>query len=309
MRLALALGGITLLVAGCHKADDPGDIDGSIGSGGGSDAAVPAGFTMLISRSWTMPSNTQGYKCIRVQVPNDMWITAFRSQSPVGTHHSVLTVSTNSTQLGEYDCDAGTLDSEMLYAAGVNTDDNAFPPGVAIHVTAGTYINLNLHLFNTTDNPITDTSGVLVKTIAQADVVNEADMQFSGTYLISIPSDNQPHTFNGGCGVAHDFHIFTLWPHMHQTATHQAFSVTPSGSTTATMLLDTDYSFSEQKNYPMTDTILHAGDHINTACTYVNNTGATVNFGDSSTAEMCFTGIYRYPAGGNLFACVMNQSI
>jgi Copper type II ascorbate-dependent monooxygenase, C-terminal domain len=308
MRLALALGGIALLIAGCQKAaDHDADTDGSIGNG--SDAAVAGDFTMLVSRSWTVPPNTETYKCVRVQVPTDMWITAFRALSPVGTHHSVLTVSTNSTQVGDYDCSAGQLDSEMLYAAGVNTDDNEFPAGVAIHVVAGTYVNLNLHLFNTTDNPITDTSGVLVKTVAQTEVVNEADMQFSGSYAISIPSDNQPHVVNGGCAVAHDFHVFTLWPHMHQIATHQTFSVTPMGSVTANMLLDTDYSFSDQKNYPMTDTIVHAGDRITTGCTYVNNTGSTVTFGESSTNEMCFTGIYRYPAGGNLFACVMGQSI
>jgi hypothetical protein len=314
MRLALALGGLSLLIAGCHKADDRGtDIDGSIGSG--SDAAVPPGFTMLVSRSWTVASNTEAYKCVRVQVPTDMWITAFRSMSPVGTHHSVLTISTNSTQLGEYDCDSSSLDSEMLYAAGVNTDDNYFPDGVAIKVVAGTYVNLNLHLFNTTDNPITDTSGVLVKTMAAADVVNEADMQFSGKLNFTVPK-NQPgdtttvSAINGGCNVGHDFHIFTLWPHMHQIAVHQTFSVTgPTWGTNGTVLLDTDYQFGNQKNYPITDTVIHANDQVHTTCDYINTTGSDVPFGESSTDEMCFTGIYRYPAGGNLLACAAGAPI
>ncbi|MEO8844839.1 MAG: hypothetical protein ABI591_23835 [Kofleriaceae bacterium] len=314
MRVALTIGAVVLCVA-CHNApSDPGgpggpDIDGSVGSGGGgSDASVPEGFTTLISRSWTIASNTEAYKCVRMQVPTDMWITAFHSISPVGTHHSVLTISTNSTMVGEYNCDAGSLDSEMLYAAGVNTDDNDFPAGVAIHVAAGTYVNLNLHLFNTTDNPITGTSGVMVKNIAQADVQNEADMQFSGTFIISVPNDGQVHTATGGCNVAHDFHMFTLWPHMHQTATHQTLTVTPSGGTAAT-LLDTDYEFGNQKNYPITDTLVPAGAHISTTCTYVNNTDHAESFSESSDQEMCFTGIYRYPAGGNLFACAMGQSI
>ena len=316
MRLALALGGISLLVAGCHKAGDPGsDIDGSIGSGGGSDAAGP-GFTMLISRSWTVPAGLEAYKCVRVQIPTDTWISAFRSQSPVGTHHSVLTISTNSTQVGEYDCSASSLDSEMLYAAGVNTDDNYFPDGVAIKVAAGTYVNLNLHLFNTSDNPITATSGVLVKTMAAADVVNQADMQFSGSVTFSpimpnaVGDSTTVTPVNGGCGVAHDFHTFTLWPHMHQIAVHQTFTVTgPTWGTGGTKLLDTDYQFGNQKNYPMVDTVIHAGDHINTTCDYINTTGNPVKFGESSTDEMCFTGIYRYPAGGNLLACAYGQSI
>ena len=35
----------------------------------------------------------------------------------------------------------------------------------------------------------------------------------------------------------------------------------------------------------------------------LNNTSAPLTFGDSSNAEMCFTGMYRWPAGGTLFDC------
>jgi hypothetical protein len=309
MRLAFVVLGVGVCLFACQKpgATSGDDDQGIDAAASGSDSGIPADFQMLISRTWTMQPDTQAYKCVRIQVPNDMWVSAFRSLSPVGTHHSVLTISTSSTPLGEYDCQPGTLDNQMLYAAGVGTDDNEFPPGVAIHLTAGTYINLNLHLYNTTDNAITATSGVLVKTMNAADVVHEADMQFSGTFLINVPSDNQVHTATGSCPVANDFHVFTLWPHMHQTAVHQSLAITHGGSTS--MMLDTAYSFTEQKNYPMVDTVIHAGDTITTTCSYQNNTGTTKMFGDSSDQEMCFTGIYRYPAGGNLFACAYGMSI
>lgn len=305
MRLAFVLGVGCALLA-CHKPAATGDDDDAMVDappGSGSDAGIPADFTMLIQRSWTMPPDTEGYKCIRIQAPNELWITAFRSLAPVGTHHTVLTISTNSTQTGEYDCQVSSLDNQMLYAAGVNTDDNYFPDGVAIHVPAGTYLNLNLHLYNTTDNTITANSGVYVKTMNAADVVNEADMMFAGTESINIPSDGVAHTASGGCTATSDYHMFTLWPHMHQTAIHQKLEITRSGTATASMLLDVPYTFSEQKNYPMADTMIHAGDALKTTCTYVNNTGATIHFGDSSDSEMCFTGIYRYPAAHNLFGC------
>lgn len=309
MRLASVLGvvgALGLSLIACHKVDPAGDVDAQVT--GGSDAAVPAGYQMLISRSWTVPSDTETYKCVRIQVPSDMWITGFRSLSPVGTHHSVLTISTSSSQTGDYDCNAGSLDNQMLYAAGVGTDDNEFPAGVAIHLAAGTYINLNLHLYNTTDATLNDTSGVLVKTVDHSQVQYEADMQFAGTFVINIPSDNQPHTATGHCSVSSDFHIFTLWPHMHQTATHQTFSVTPSGGSPS-MMLDSAYNFNDQKNYPMVDTVVKAGSTLTTTCTYQNNTGTTMTFGESSNNEMCFTGIYRYPAGGSLFACAYGQAI
>ncbi len=281
----------------------------------GADAAIPPGYQMLISRPWTMASDNEGYKCVRTQVANDMWISAFRSLSPVGTHHSVLTISDTANTTGEYDCSSGSLDAQMLYAAGVQTDDNQFPAGVAIHIAAGTYINLNLHLYNTTDNSLSDTSGVLVKTVAQAEVINEADMQFSGAVGFNIPANSSgdtttTHDVVGHCSAAHDFHIFTLWPHMHQIAVHQKFMLN------GTALLDTDYNFNEQKNYQMADTIVHGpsaalpdGDRLETTCSYVNTTGSVVPYGESSNDEMCFTGIYRYPAGGNLLACAYGQPI
>jgi len=302
---------IALGLGACGK--NPVSSGGVDAPGSSTDAPAPfdgpnaEGWTPLISRSWDLaPGATNTYKCTRIRVANDMWVAGFRAQSPTGTHHSVLTISTSSTQTGDYDCSAGTLDNEMLYAAGVGTDDLDFPAGVAMHIPAGTYINLNLHLFNASDNQISGTSGVLVKIVQQADVAHEADMMFSGSFLINVPSDGQPHVVHGSCQVPTDWHIFTLWPHMHQTATHQKWTYT-EGANAPVTLLDDDYMFTEQKNYPIADTLLKSGDKIDTYCTYVNNTGTTLQFGDGSDKEMCFTGMYKYPAGGNLFDCAMGR--
>jgi len=42
--------------------------------------------------------------------------------------------------------------------------------------------------------------------------------------------------------------------------------------------------------------VVHQGELVRATCTYINNTGHTVSFGDSSTAEQCFVGMYRRPA-------------
>jgi hypothetical protein len=286
--------------AGC-KSDTSGTTDAA-GDGLPVDAVTADGWTPLVGRSWTLPPGaTNIYRCTRLKVTNDMWVAGFRAGSPLGTHHSVLTISTSSTLTGDYNCTAGSLDTQMLYAAGVGTDDLLFPPGVAMHIAAGTYINLNLHLFNASDTPLADSSGVLVKVVAPTDVQHEADMMFSGTFTINIPNDGQPHTASGGCTAPSDWHIFTLWPHMHQTATHQTWTYTHGG--TPTSLLDDEFRFEEQRNYPLTDTLIQRGDQINTVCTYINNTRSVMTWGDGSDREMCFTGMYKYPAGGELFQC------
>jgi hypothetical protein len=38
-------------------------------------------------------------------------------------------------------------------------------------------------------------------------------------------------------------------------------------------------------------------------CSYNNTTGAAVGFGDSSDNEMCFAGMYRYPAANSSLFC------
>lgn len=266
------------------------------------------GWTTLVARSWTLNPSSEAYRCTRIQVPSDMWVTGFRAEAPIGTHHAVLTLSSTPGPLGDFDCTPANLtaDQQLLYASGVGTDDLTFPTGVAIHLVAGTYLNLNLHLFNATDAPLTQTSGVSVRTIDASQVVHEADMTFAGTFNISVPPDHQMHIAQGGCTMPSDWHVVALWPHMHQAAIRQQVQVTPSMAATTTTMLDVQpYQFADQKNYPMQDTMIHMGDTLQVTCTYVNNRtdGLTLTYGDNVDAEMCFAGVYKYPPGGMLYGC------
>src|SRR5262245_16482495 len=122
MRLTVACTALGLmLVAACGTGGTNGDVDANpsdIDAGNPDAAGPPAGFdTKLIGRTWSLtPGQHDTYKCVRVQVPQDMYIGGFFAVAPLGTHHTVLTVSTNGGQLGDYDCNAGVLDPQMLFA-------------------------------------------------------------------------------------------------------------------------------------------------------------------------------------------------
>ncbi len=289
-----------VLVAACSssKSGSPGVDAPGMGSGSGS-------WTTLISRTWNLNPGDQNYQCTRIQLTQDYWISGFHAVEPVGTHHAVVAIDPNTTSTGDFNCNTGTgttgLGDQMIYAAGVGTDDLIFPTGVATHLAAGTWLTLNLHLFDQQDNPLSGESGLQVQTVDASTVVNEVDMTFSGTFTINIPSDGQDHTASGGCTAPTDYHVFALWPHEHQLGKHQTFTVTHAG--TATNYIDDAYSFNEQKNYPQNDLVIHSGDTINTTCTYNNTTGSPVGFCETTQCEMCFTGIYKYPAGGTLYDC------
>jgi hypothetical protein len=260
--------------------------------------SAPDGYTKLIERSWSIPPGSfDTYKCVRVTIPQDTYITNIIARAPAGTHHTVLSIAGgngSSGPDGEQDCGVGTLGMVMLYASGVGTSPLDFPDGVGIKVSAGQQIHLNLHLFNSGDTPLEGESGIYVKmqTTPPAQI---AEMVFAGTFLVNIPSNNTPTPVTGSCTESNNYSLFAVWPHMHQTARHQKVELVRNSVTTT--LHDEDYSFNEQRYWlqsPIVD--VQAGDQVKVTCTYVNNTGATIHWGDSSNEEMCFAGLYRFPA-------------
>jgi hypothetical protein len=244
---------------------------------------------------------------VRVTLPQDVTISEIMAQAPPGTHHTVLSIATGAAggPDGETDCSVNQLGMVMLFASGVGTSPLVFPADVGLKIPAGTQIHLNLHLYNAGDQPLSGDSAILIKTHA-APPAQLAENVFAGTFRISVPP-GATQTVSGTCTAGRDYRIFALWPHMHQVATHQKVELIAGG--TPTTLLDRDFNFSEQNYYLQTPEVqVHAGDQIKVSCTYHNTTGVTVTFGDSSDQEMCFSGLYRYPAagGGNIFECSGN---
>ena len=315
-RTAIACG-LVLAVAACGTdGTEVSNNDGGAGDGSGSngmDAYVPdPGYTKLISRTWSVPAGSADtYKCVRLTLTEDTWLTNIMAQAPAGTHHTVLSLASGSAAGpdGEQDCSVGTLGMVMLYASGVGTSPLDFPPDVGVKIPAGSQIHLNLHLFNASDSQLSGESGIWVKQQATKPPL-EAEMVFAGTTSIFLPAPTngqppQPQSVSGGCTVqqSQGYTLFAVWPHMHQIATHQKVELTRSGSTTT--IHDMPFHFSEQNYYkkePMIEVL--PGDQLRVTCTYLNTTGSLVTIGDGSNQEMCFSGLYRYPArGAGLFQC------
>lgn len=189
---------------------------------------------------------------------------------------------------------------------------------------------MNLHLFDEQDTALSGTSGVQVKTVQASEVQNEADMVFSGTETIDVPSDGQMHTASGGCTAPATWHVFDLWPHEHELGIGQTWAVNGSD------VLNEPFTFGDQVIYPETGMVVNQGDQIVTTCTYMLaaqtcSTSATncnvtplpagccsvgtcqsdnlchVTFGEFTQDEMCFTGMYKYPTSGpdSTFSCAL----
>jgi hypothetical protein len=133
-------------------------------------------------------------------------------------------------------------------------------------------------------------------------VQQEAEVVFGGTTLIFLQNNQNTQTVSGGCTFQQDATLLSIWPHMHQLGTHLKVVHEATGGDVT--LHDQPFDFNEQLNYAITPTLVKAGEGIQVTCSYVNTSGGTVIFGDSSDSEMCFAGLYRYPAtGAGLFSC------
>jgi hypothetical protein len=277
-------------------APDAGGATASDASVGSSD-----GWTVLLKGKWQLTAGQETFQCVRKTVDQDLYIHGFRAISPVGTHHTVLSVGAVTGPDGIAGCNGGAAGGftvpNMIFGSGVGTRDIVFPDGVALKITAGQQLNSNLHLFNTSNEAITGESGNEVLLIAKEDVKYLADNMLAGPLLFSIPPTGQPAVISGNCTMDADTKIFAVQPHMHTLGTHQ--KVTVQSATQGEILLhDGPYTFDEQVYYSMDPVSVAKGDKVHVDCTFVNTTGKAVTFGESTTNEMCLASVYRYPASG-----------
>jgi hypothetical protein len=119
----------------------------------------------------------------------------------------------------------------------------------------------------------------------------------AGAFQINIPP-NQDASLTGTCAVSGESTIFGVVPHMHRLGTHMKV-VAHSAIDGERVLHDGLYDFDQQLFYPIEPIHVANGDKVDFECTWRNPTGQTVTFGDSTLDEMCFVGLFRYPAGAS----------
>lgn len=303
----------TVAAVGCGSGGggDGDDDDTTVVDAGDGDGQIPGDYTLLVGRDWSLqPGASDTYRCVRLTLTEDTYITNIMAQAPTGTHHTVLSIVSSGVagDDGEYNCNVSELGTQMLYASGVGTSPLDFPANVGLKLAAGTQIHLNLHLYNTSDAVLEGNTSIMVRRVATQPPML-AEMVFAGKILFEIPGPTPEnpgpisHDVIGGCDDSPAFTLFAVWPHMHKLGVHQKFEVI-TGADTA-VLHDAAYNFEEQEYYLQSPEIqVPQGATIRVTCSWLNTTGGAVPFGESSDEEMCFSGMYRYPAANaGLFSC------
>ena len=302
MSLRISLMALCLAaVVGCGADGNTAAADAT--TSGADAATVDAGnaaWTTLVEGGWTLPSGTEGYTCVYKTLTETLYASAFEPISPLGTHHTVVSIGSPTRADGVYPCQAQTTYTTFIGGSGVGTAAYILPEGVALKLPAGQQILLNLHLFNTSESELSGTSGMKIKTIPQAQVVHEAESIVAGPLNFVLPTG--PSDVTAQCTMAADVTLISVFPHMHMLGTHMRIEANRAVGGTL-LLHDQAYNFDNQINYDVGLVELSQGDTVNVTCSYNNTTGQPVSFGDSSLQEMCFVGLLRYPAIASIPIC------
>lgn len=284
--LRVVLSAALLLTAACGASETSATGGGGPSGAGGALDVGPDGWVPLVTAEWSLePYSENVSDTHEITVDRDIIIGAIRPLAPTGTHHTLLSQS-------------GTAGAGYLYASGVGTEPLAFPAGVGLKLHKGDVLKLQLHLFNTSGDPLQGVSGIEVKELAPEALVQEAGILLAGPMLLLVPP-NQESSQAATCHLQESQTVFAVFPHMHQLGKHLKTTVTTGG--VDHVVHDGDYDFNHQAFVPFSPIALEAGDTITTECTWNNTTGVDVGWGESSESEMCFSIMYRYPKGGGSF--------
>jgi hypothetical protein len=248
----------------------------------------------LLEVDWELDARQEQHLCARARVPRGMYLHEFVSLSPLGTHHTQLSVYDSAGSPGGVTACGPDGGGHHVFGSGVGSEPFTLPDGIAMRIEEGQELNLNLHLFNTGSEPLSGRSGVRVRTMAEAEVEHVAEIVLGGPLGLSIPPGRVTQT--GQCTFSGDATIFNLAPHMHQLGVHlRAVAQTQSGEI---VLYDGDYAFESQQRHPVDFVPMRGGAVVRVECTYENDTDGTVGWGQSSRDEMCFASMMRFPPLG-----------
>jgi hypothetical protein len=195
---------------------------------------------------------------------------------------------------GITDC-SSSLVKPAIYASGVGTQPLEMPAGVAVHARPGQQLLLNLHLFNSADEPLEGISGIEIVRADPATVEHEAGVVLAGRAQgLQVPPGAS--TQIGTCTTPANITVFAIAPHMHMLGTHMKVSYTATTTATPTVLLDEPYAFDEQRFQLLTPQLTSsAGGKLKVECSYMNPSLDTVGFGEHTEQEMCYALTFIYP--------------
>jgi hypothetical protein len=329
IRTLLPLLGCAIFVAcsssSSSSSNSPqGSGDGGTASDGGLElAAPPAGQGIQLQMQTTIAASTEDERCKFVQITEDMWVNQEVVRYTPGSHHfllwhtpytSIPTVdnqgNTEDTS-GVVDCldgPAGHWNVDGLLGGGQSpaapSIGGDYPPGVALHIAAGSVVVMDLHVLNASTKPLNPTVLMNLVTIPKSEVKQEGGVYFFYNPFIRVPAGGKSSA-HMSCPVTSDVTLVNGQTHMHKQGLGGWANLDDGTGAKLQQLYQTSLWTDPPVLLWTSPTMsLKAGQQIDYQCDYYNPGDTDVIQGlSAATNEMCvWTGAY-YPRDTNFEYC------
>ncbi len=303
--LGLGLAATSVAAASCGssgKASAPSDSDDApfviedagtfYGDAAAEDNSDIAYSVTLVSDTFTVAPGAEVYKCQDFANPfqgQQVDIIKHESHMPEGSHHVLLFFKSGATDDSVQDC-SGLEAYPFQYVAQSPNFEMTYPPGIGATIPTSTGFRMNMHYLNTGSTPITGQDQITMYVAKSGVVTQHAGTIFYQQISIAVPAQSAPYTSTTQCNVPQDVNLLSADSHMHQRATN--FEATANGQT----LYQTNLWSDPTLRVYSPAIHLDAGTPITWSCTYQNDTGMPLTFGESAaTNVMCIYQGTFYP--------------
>lgn len=278
----------TMVLAACG-ADDP--TDGPL------DPAPPEGGQQLATSTFRLEPGEEKYMCYQFYSPEDaVGITRVDEISEVGIHHFGLFQAFGRNEPDEpHECNT-LIKQTWLPIWGSNTGQHVLqlPAGTGFVIAPATQYIIQLHLQNTGDEALDIRGGVNLTYERNVSALTPAGMYALGSTGLEIPANTANYHVPVNCQPGKDMNVFGVLPHMHKLGTKIELTRTPSGGAQQPFYKIDPWQFGDQP-LEMLESKVAPTDSFDLTCTYTNNGGTPVKYGESSDDEMCFFVFFYYP--------------
>src|SRR5580658_7213981 len=255
------------------------------------DAGIVYSVT-LVSDEFDVPAGEEVYMCQNFANPfqgQQVDIIKHESHMPAGSHHILLFFKTGATDDSVQSC-SGLEAYPFQYVAQAPNFEMTYPPGIGATIPTSIGFRMNMHYLNTSSETIHGQDRVTMYVAKSGIVTQHAGTIFYSQSEITIPATGQPYVSSQTCPITQEINLLSADSHMHTRATQ--FVATANGET----LYQTTLWSDPQLQVYTPPLYLDAGTPITWSCTYVNDTGSPLVFGESAaTNVMCIYQGSFYP--------------
>ena len=161
------------------------------------------------------------------------------------------------------------------------------------------HIMIQWHHYNTTGTVQPDASKIQVCTVPASERPNLGDVTHLGTEFdgLRMPPGASGWTTDCTNMSGESAYVVGWMPHMHLKGSNMKTELKRLDGTIETVF-DKPFRFDYQIGYPQRPVLeVKAGETLITTCSFQNDTGAAIGFGESTNEEMCYQFASYYPLG------------